>query len=231
MTELRSLDATVRIRLKQWPHQPPGVVAEDGAWLRGRPDDVIGQCFLKLPGSERLRTLPDGLWLNFGGTPAEPYADILAIEACSSLPNLLDKRSRFAPSTQSLMAVCPLTWLLAPVTPDSTLLRWQATGVIVTTPSAPLILPVRDMRVMYGLKPRHYQGFVDHQIPHPHEFFVPMDALTAKNGDKDPAMQALVARTSVRANFFAPILAAVPILAATPVLAAAPILIAPILAV
>jgi hypothetical protein len=38
-----------------------------------------------------------------------------------------------------------------------------------------------------------------------------MDALTAKNGDKDPAMQALVARTSVRANFFAPILA--PILA------------------
>ena len=31
-----------------------------------------------------------------------------------------------------------------------------------------------------------------------------MDALTAKDGDKDPAMQALVARASVRANFFCP---------------------------
>ena len=201
MTELRSLDATVRIRLKQWPHQPPGLSSEGTAWLRGRPD-TVHQCFLKLPGSDRLRTLPDGLWLNFGGTAAEPYADILAIEACSSMPNLLDKRSRFAASTQSLMAVCPVGWLLAPLTPDSTLLRWQATGVLTATPTTPLVLPVRDMRVMFGLKQRHYQRFVDHQIPHPHEFFVPMDALTAKNGDKDPAMQALVARASVRANFF-----------------------------
>ena len=202
MTEPRSIDATVRIRLKQWPHHPPGLPCEGAAWLRGRPD-TVPQCFLKLPGSERLRTLPDGLWLNFGGTPAEPYADILAIEACSSLANLLDKRSRFAPSVQSLMAVCPLFWLLAPVTPDSTLLRWQATGVVAATPTAALVLPVRDMRVMYGLRPRHYTRFVDHEIPHPHEFFVPMDALTAKNGDQDPAMQALVGRASVKANFLA----------------------------
>ena len=201
MTDLRSIDATVRIRLKQWPHQPPGLAAKGAAWLRGRPDDVQ-QCFLKLPGSERLRTLPDGLWLNFGGTIAEPYADLFAIEACSSMSNLLDKRSRFAPSTQSLVAVCPLSWLLAPVTPDSTLLRWQATGVIAATPTAAFILPIRDLRVMYGLKPRHYQRFVEHQVPHAHEFFVPMEALTAKNGDKDPTMQALVARASVRANFF-----------------------------
>ena len=135
-------------------------------------------------------------------TPAEPYADILAIEACSSMANLLDKRSRFAPSTQSLMAVCPLAWLLAPLTPDSTMLRWQATGVIPATPTTSLVLPVRGTRVMYGLKTRHYQGFVDNQIPHAHEFFVPMEALTAYNGDKDPAMKALVARASVRANFF-----------------------------
>ena len=201
MIEPRSLDATVRSRLRQWPHQPPGLVNEIGTWLRGRPD-VAGQCFLKVPGSSRLRTLPDGLWLNFGGSVKEPFVDILAIEACSSMPNLLDKRSRFAPSTQSLMAVCPLPWLLMPVTPESPLLRWEATGVLAATPSEPLILPVRGLRVMYGLKPRHYQGFIEHQIPHPHEFFVPMEALTAKNGDQDPALQALFARASVRANFF-----------------------------
>lgn len=200
----RSLDATVRLRLKQWPHRPPGLAPQvDDAWLRGRPDDIVGgQCFLKLPGSKQLRTLPDGLWLNFGGTVAEPFADIFAIEACASLPNLLDKRSRFAPSTQSLMAVCPLGWLLAPVSPDGAMLRWQATGIVGSTPERALILPVRDLRVMYGLRPRHYQGFVQHQVPHPHEFFVPMEALTAKDGDQDPAMQALVARTSRRANFF-----------------------------
>ena len=201
MTELRSLDSIVRLRLKQWPYQPPGLTNEGRAWLRGRPD-VVQQCFLKLPGSERLRTLPDGLWLNFGGSPAEPYADIFAIEACSTMANLLDKRSRFAPSTQSLMAVCPVSWLMAPVTPESDLLRWQATGVVASTPTTPLVLPVRDLRVMYGLRARHYDGFVEHQVPHAHEFFVPMDALTAKNGDKDPAMQALVSRASVRANFF-----------------------------
>ncbi len=200
-----SLDSMVRARLKQWPQHPPGLESDGrGAWLRGRPDSITtGLCFLKLPGSERLRTLPDGLWLNFGGTPAEPYADIFAIEACASLPNFLDKRSRFAPSTQSLMAVCPLPWLLAPLSPDSAIPRWKATGVIRVTPTVPLVLPVRDMRVMYGLRPRHYDGFLQNQVPHPHEFFVPMEALTAKDGDQDPAMQALVARASIKANFMA----------------------------
>jgi hypothetical protein len=41
----------------------------------------VGTChpFLKLPGSTRWRTLPDGLWLNFGGTPVEPFVDIFGI--------------------------------------------------------------------------------------------------------------------------------------------------------
>ena len=80
MENFRSIDAQVRTRLKAWPQCPPGL--EDtgrNSWIRGRPDDAAGQCFLKLPGSERLRTLPDGLWLNFGGTPDEPYADIFGI--------------------------------------------------------------------------------------------------------------------------------------------------------
>ncbi len=201
----RSLDATVRARLKQWPQHPPGLLTrEKDAWLRGRPDDGVGQCCLKLPGSAHLRTLPDGLWLNFGGSVAEPFVDIFAIEACSTLANLLDKRSRFAPSTHSMMAVCPVQWLLAPVTADTPILRWQATGILAAPPNSALVLPVRDLRVMYGLRARHYDGFVQHQVPHPHEFFVPMDALTAKNGDQDPAMQALVARTSIRANFLQP---------------------------
>ena len=103
MRERVSLDLLVKSRLKRWGQKPPGVRPRRGkeSWLRGRPseDDVkIGSPYLKIPGSTRLRTLPDGLWLNFGGTFAEPFVDILAIEACSTIQNLLDKRSRFAPA-------------------------------------------------------------------------------------------------------------------------------------
>ena len=95
MQHVRSLDSVVRARLRRWPQCPPGLGAgPKEIWLRGRPAEGTGTCqpFLKLPGSDRLRTLPDGLWLHFGGTPAEPFADIFAIEACSSIQNLLDKR-------------------------------------------------------------------------------------------------------------------------------------------
>jgi hypothetical protein len=196
-----ALDSLVRARLREWPERPPGIKARtQDAWMRGRPHDPSCQCFLKLPGSVQLRTLPDGLWLNFGGKPSDPFVDIFAIEACASLQNLLDKRSRFSPSTHSLMAVCPLPWLLAPATAGSDTPRWRATGVIREEPSRALILPVRGLRVLFGLRSSHFDGFVKHQLPHPHEFFVPMDSLTAENGDQDRRLRALISRASTRGN-------------------------------
>jgi hypothetical protein len=171
-----SLDNLVRERLRTWPQCPPGLQPRRGedAWLRGRPAEDLGSChpFLKLPGSNKLRTLPDGLWLHFGGTAEDPFVDIFAIEACSSLQNLLDKRSRFAPSVQSLLAVCPVPWLLAPVQPGDPTPRWKATRVIRFEPVLPFVVVVRDLRVMYGLKREHYKGFAQHQLPHPHESFL-----------------------------------------------------------
>lgn len=204
-----SLDLLVKSRLKNWGQRPPGVGPGRGkdAWLRGRPGDDghrISSPFLKMPGSHRLRTLPDGLWLNFGGTYAEPYVDILAIEACSTLQNLLDKRSRFAPSTHSTMCVCPLEWLLAPIAPTDRTPRWRTTGVILHEPFNDIIIPVREMRVLYGLKNEHYRGFARYQLPHAHEFFVPMDTLTEERSEENPALRALIARTSVSANFLSP---------------------------
>ncbi|HET7884216.1 MAG TPA: hypothetical protein VFL55_25240 [Acetobacteraceae bacterium] len=196
----------MRERLKQWPQRPPGVIAlGKDAWLRGRPtEDLRSHPFLKLPGSTRWRTLPDGLWLNFGGTPVDAYVDIFAIEACGTLQNLLDKRSRFAPSTHSLLAVCPVPWLLSPVMPGNPTPRWKVTGVVCKEPVAHLVVPVRGMHVLYGLKQKHYQGFARHQLPHPHEFFAPMEALTAWDGDKNPDLHALLARASATANFLHP---------------------------
>jgi hypothetical protein len=206
MAEYRSLDALVRARLRHWPQRPPGSpisASRSQSWLRGRPSETTGSCypFLKLPGSQRLRTLPDGLWLNFGGTPLEPFVDIFAIEACGSLPNMLDKRARFAPSTNSLLAVCPMPWLLGPTSGSDPTPRWQSTGVLRGEPVQPLILPVRDIRVLYALKDRHYRGLLQSHVPHAHEYFVPMEKLVAKDAPDDPELRALVARASAHAHF------------------------------
>jgi len=201
-----TLDALVKRRLRHWGQRPPGVQPHRGnnAWLRGRPTDTYGivNPFLKLPGSKLLRTLPDGLWLNFGGDYSDPFVDIFAIEACASITNQLDKRSRFAPSTHSLLAVCPVEWLLAPVAPDDPTPRWKITRIIKREPSAPLSIPVREIRVLYGLTNPHYDGFAKHHLPHAHEFFVPMEMLTRERGHEDPSLQALLGRASLSANFF-----------------------------
>jgi hypothetical protein len=201
-----ALDRQVKAQLKKWPQRPPGVTVnakQPGTWLRARPSDsnVIAQPFLKLPGSNRFRTLPDGMWLHVSPSATDPYADILCIEACSSLQNLLDKRSRFAPNTSSLLAFCPVAWLLAPLNAHDPTPRWRLIRMLKEAPTEPLILPVRDVRVVFGLKSRHYDGFARTQIAQAHEFFCPMDALTAERGDENPDMQALMARATASANF------------------------------
>ena len=205
MSERFSLDNLVRTRLKRWPQRPPGLAPRPGqnAWLRCRPPEDTHKVhpFLKLPGSNNWRTLPDGLWLNFGGAPEDPFVDIFAIEACSTSQNLLDKRSRFAPSTHSMLAFCPVPWLLAPVTEGDPTPRWRATGIFRDQPTQPATLPVREMRVLYGLKSRDYAGFIRTQMAHAHEFFMPLETLTEENSDQNPALRALVKRTSITANF------------------------------
>lgn len=203
-----SVDSLVRARLRSWPNHPPGLedvqMGARGAWLRARPGTVddFNDPFLKHPGSNRLRTVPDGLWLCFGGTEADPYVDVFAVEACCSFTNLLDKRSRFAPSMHSLLAVCPMRWLLGNVSPSHEMPRWRYTGLLRAEPSAPLVVPVRDIRVMYALRPRHYDGFAASQIPHAHEYFAPVSAILGPGGWQHPLLRSFIARTSNRANFW-----------------------------
>ena len=204
----KRLDNVVRDRLKTWPQRPPGAAGASpgGAWLRARPCDgePVAQPYLKIPGSDRMRTIPDGLWLHFGGTPEDPYADILCIEACSTFQNLLDKRSRFAPSTVSLLAHCPLAWLLAPLQANDLTPRWRIIPFLATEPAAGFSLPVRDLRVLYGLQRDQYDGFARHQVPHPHEYFCPMEALTAHEGHANPALRSLLGRACTASAFMVP---------------------------
>ncbi|WP_137176288.1 hypothetical protein [Roseomonas sp. AR75] len=205
----RPLDDQVRRRLRQWPQQPPGATRSQrqaGTWLRARPGaaNFPGQPFIKLPGSSAFRTIPDGLWLHFSPDPDDRYVDILCIEACGSVQNLQDKRSRFAPSTSSLLVVCPLRWMLEPAEPTDPTPRWHLIGLLREEPTEPLVLPVRDVRVLYGLKQRHYQSVARGQVLQPHEYFCPIEALTAERGQEDPALAALIGRASAAANFMVP---------------------------
>ncbi len=202
------LDNLVRARLQAWPEHPPGTASQgSSAWLRGRPcpDNQVAQPFIKLPGAHRMRTIPDGLWLHFGPSPDDPYVDILCIEACSSFQNLLDKRSRFAPSTSSLLVLCPLPWLLAPTQPGDATPRWKLIPLLAAEPTTHLTVPVRDVRVLYGLQRLLYEGFARNQVPQPHEYFCPMDALTRHDGHEHPAMQSLLQRATPAAAFMEPV--------------------------
>jgi hypothetical protein len=181
------LDNEVRRSLAAWPQRPPGLgpsQKQPGTWLRARPENgrPATQPYLKVPGSSRLRTLPDGMYLHFGNSPQEPYVDILCIEACGTVQNLMDKRARFAPSVNSLLAVCPVDWLMASAMAGSDIPRWRLIRMILREPREPLVLPVRDARVLFGLRTKDYLGFAQTQTAQPHEFFCPMNTLI----DADP---------------------------------------------
>ncbi len=77
------LDLRARDKLRSWPNDPPGLEHElgPGVWLKARPGvhDDIHYPKLKLPGSDRLRTVPDALWLRFGGSERDPFVDLFGI--------------------------------------------------------------------------------------------------------------------------------------------------------
>lgn len=200
------LDNEVRRSLAAWPQRPPGMQPspkQPGTWLRARPENgrPATQPYLKVPGASRLRTLPDGLYLHFSPNADEPYVDILCIEACGTVQNLMDKRSRFAPSVTSLLAVCPVDWLLTPAQPGSTVPRWRLIRMLKREPREPLVLPVRDARVLFALKQKDYVGFAQTQTAQPHEFFCPMDTLIAADPLTHQGLRSLISRASLAANF------------------------------
>ena len=94
-----------------------------------------------------------------------------------------------------------MPWLLAPAIAGDTTPRWRATRLLRHEPTLSFVLPVRDIRVLFALTHKNYDGFMKHQLPHPHEYYAPMETLMAFQSDKNPQLRALLARATASANF------------------------------
>ena len=90
---------------------------------------------------------------------------------------------------------------MAPAQESDPTPRWQLIRMLAAAPVTPLILPVRDARVLFGLNRLHYHRFATTQIAQPHEMFCPMDALIAEGSHESKAMRELIFRSSVTSNF------------------------------
>ncbi len=91
--------------------------------------------------------------------------------------------------------------LLAPVIAADPTPRWKRDRVVRYEPVVPFILPARDMRVLYALSNKHDEGFMTYPLPHAHAYFARMDALMARESERDPPLQARLVRATTAANF------------------------------
>jgi len=207
-TPTKLTDAQAKTLLKAWPSHSGDVVRSTvwptphgiGAWLRAQPPESssLPGPRLQAPGATLFRTQPDGLWVWFG--PDAQFADVLAVEVCGTAQNLNDKRSRYGPTTTSLLLHTPRTWLQRALRTrgggSSTRLELAALGDVEL--SEDLQVPVRWSQVLFALPNDIFRRWTAEQIPGPHEYFCRHSSMGSYTGQP---MQALLARMTLRSHF------------------------------
>jgi hypothetical protein len=182
-----------RTRTKLWP-PPEG----RGFWIRGQPKDGNRPGpRLSSPGARLFGTQPDGLWVHFKETTS---CDVVAVEVCGTIQNLNDKRSRYIPASHSLILTCTAAWLKEeiPVQKSGKRPRWQACASFKTEPSEDVSVPVRHLRVLYGIPNDLYQKWCREHTPTGYEFFCPHSSLATYNS---PPMQRFLRQMSSASHF------------------------------
>lgn len=180
-------------RTKLWP-PPEG----RGFWVRCQPKDG-GQPGPRLssPGAQLFTTQPDGLWAHF---KEETSCDLVAIEVCGTVQNLNDKRSRYIPASHSLVLSCSAAWLMEeiPVQKAGKQPRWKASASFSSEPPSDLRIPVRHLRVLYGIPNALYDKWCREHSPTGYEFFSSHSSLATYNSQ---AMQNFLRRMSSASQF------------------------------
>ncbi len=184
--------------LRSWPERTKSLwpqIAGKGFWLRARPGKSKSDTpcpLLKSPGASLFTTESDGLYVYFNGYD---FVDVICIEICNKDTNLHDKRSRYMPSTQSLLLQIPKSWLRrdCALPNHGKTPRWQACKSLPVPPPPDkekpnepkkphLFIPVRFLRVLYALPDDLFSNWEANHIPAGHEFFCKQGFLNSYTG-------------------------------------------------
>lgn len=195
-------DSEAKAILLNWPTRtnavwkPPG---GKGFWIQSQPKTgTVSGPKLSSPGATLFKTQPDGMWLYFEDTAA---CDVVIIEVCGTIQNLNDKRSRYFPSSHSIVVNCSKGWFVEniPTKNKGTAPRWKASGRILQQPKSDLAIPVRYLRVLYALPNEIYKTWCCDHVPTGYEYFCPHSSLDSY---KAPKMQAFLKQMSIASQFY-----------------------------
>lgn len=181
-------DAAAKKLLVSWPTvttalwAPPGGT---GKWIQAQPPDGLRSTpKIYAPGSTLFSTQPDGMWLHFNGLVS---CDVMVIEVCGSTQNLGDKRSRYMPTTQSLVVRVPRHWADSPISAGQggqVRPRREHAQSLPSFSADHVDVPIRALRVLYALPNDIYATWTVQHSPAGHEYFMPHSALATYGNRK-----------------------------------------------
>jgi hypothetical protein len=146
-------------------------------------------------------TQPDGLWAHFSGLD---YCDVVVIEVCGTTTNLNDKRSRYMPSTSSLLLEVSAGWAKSGSAGRGrggpTRAHWRTAGFDEDDLSTmPRLVPVRHLRALYALPDEQYKKWTPNHAATGYEYFVPHSSLGTFNSQP---MQRFLRQMSISSQYY-----------------------------
>ena len=201
MSKEKLSDSEAKEILQAWPTSTKKLwVAPEGEgrWIRGQPrgQGAAGPRIAS-PGARLFTTQPDGLFIFFSSLES---CDLVAVEVCGTVQNLNDKRSRYVPSSHSLVLNCGNGWMREKIVTQGggSKARWSAAGLH-EEPTGDCSVPVRHLRVLYALPNDTYEGWCVNHTPTGYEYFCPHSSLGSYHSQK---MQQFLRRMSIASQFY-----------------------------
>jgi len=193
-------DSDAKEIMRKWPRATKALFGgtDERPWIRAQPKTIDKHATtpcLKQAGSDVLTTRPDGMW--FRVVRNLQAADVFCVEVCGGLQNLQDKRSRYAPSTSSMVVWATSDWWNEGISKH--IPRWKKSGTYISHLTADTFFPVRHLRVLFAVADKDYEVFRDGGVAAAHEFFIPHSSLASFNS---PKMQEFLLRTSPFQHFY-----------------------------
>lgn len=154
---------------------------------------------ISAPGAKLFTTQPDGLWVHF---KSDVSCDVVAVEVCGTVQNLNDKRSRYMPSSHSLVLNVSKKWAEEEVATRGGVAKSRISAsesLPSTIRTDEISIPVRYLRVLYALPNEIYKVWGREHTPTGYEYFCPHSSLSTYNTQK---MQSFLKGMSIASQFY-----------------------------